>query len=434
VIPFGYSTIKVPKYKKDAPPGPTGKTVQMSFDFAPFFRADLPPAAARWNGLPEYNFVGGNNDADGVPVEALTSALAKGMQRDGQRLATYGMGYGGLGYGPLRDAIAALLEARAGMATDPDNILITTGSLQGLDLVNGALLAKDDMVIVEDVSYGGTLSRLRKLGVNYVGIEVDEDGMRMDHLRDVLAAQKKDGVQAKFIYTIPTVQNPSGTVMTTQRRQELLDLAAEYGVPIFEDDCYADLLWEGERPATIRSMDQSGRVIYCGSFSKSIAPALRIGYVVADWEVLRRIAPLKSDGGCGALEQMALAEFCPSQFDSHVDKLQKTLRGKCDVMVAALEEQFGASAEFSAPKGGIFIWITLPGNVDTDQLAKAAAAQGVLINPGSEWSADADSGRHRLRLCFGSPSHDVIRNGVARLAEICHEEFGVPLRGANVER
>jgi len=406
----------------------------MSFDYAPFFRADLPAAAARWNGFPEYNFVGGHNDADGVPIAALTSALTAVMQRDGQRLATYGMGYGGLGYGPLRDAIAAMLEARAGMATDPDNILITTGSLQAIDLVNGALLAPGDTVIVEDVSYGGTLSRLRKLGVNYVGIAVDEDGMRMDQLAQVLAAQKKDGVRAKFIYTIPTVQNPSGTVMTVQRRRELLDLAVQYGVPIFEDDCYADLLWDGERPATIRSMDQGGQVIYCGSFSKSIAPALRIGYVVADWPVLSRILPLKSDGGCGALEQMALAEYCPTQFDNHVGELQKTLREKCNVMVADLEEQFGAAAEFSAPKGGIFIWITLPDSVDTDQLAKVAAAQGVLINPGSEWSADADSGRHRLRLCFGHPSHEVIRNGVARLAEICHEEFGVPVHGANVER
>ncbi len=406
----------------------------MSFDYAPFFRADLPPAAPRWNGFPEYNFVGGHNDADGVPVAALANALTNAMHRDGKRLATYGMGYGSLGYGPLRDAIAALLEARAGMATETDNILITTGSMHGIDLVNGALLAKGDTVIVEDVSYGGTLSRLRTLGVNYTGVSVDGDGMRMDHLAEVLAAQKRDGVRAKFIYTIPTVQNPTGTVMTEGRRRELLDLAGEYGVPIFEDDCYADLLWEGLRPATIRSMDRNGQVIYCGSFSKSIAPALRVGYVVADWEVLSRILPLKADGGCGALEQMALAEYCPTQFDSHVEELQQTLRGKCDVMVAALEEQFGSAAEFSAPKGGIFIWITLPDSVDTDELAKSAAAQGVLINPGSEWSADADSGRHRLRLCFGHPSHDVIRDGVARLAKICHDEFGVPVRGANVER
>ncbi|MDP7548241.1 MAG: PLP-dependent aminotransferase family protein [Alphaproteobacteria bacterium] len=406
----------------------------MSFDYAPFFRADLPPAAVRWNGFPEYNFVGGHNDADGVPVEALSAALSAAMQRDGARLATYGMGYGALGYGPLRDAIAALLQARAGMATEPDNILITTGSMHGIDLVNGALLASGDTVIVEGVSYGGTLSRLRTLGVNYTGVSVDGDGMRMDHLAEVLAAQKRDGVRAKFIYTIPTVQNPTGTVLTTQRRREMLDLAGQYGLPIFEDDCYADLLWDGERPATIRSMDRNGQVIYCGSFSKSIAPALRVGYVVADWPVLSRILPLKADGGCGALEQMALAEYCPTQFDSHVDELQATLRGKCDVMVAALEEQFGAAAEFSAPKGGIFIWITLPDSVDTDQLATIAAAQGVLINPGSEWSADADSGRHRLRLCFGHPSHDVIRDGVARLAEICHDEFGVPIRGANVER
>ncbi|MBT6430880.1 MAG: PLP-dependent aminotransferase family protein [Rhodospirillaceae bacterium] len=406
----------------------------MSFDFTPFFRDDLPPAANPWGGFPEFNFVGGHNDADGVPVEALTEALAKAMQRDGKQLATYGMNSGAQGYLPLRTCIAQILEARAGMATAPANILITTGSLQGLDLVNGALLSPGDTVIVEDVSYGGALSRLRRCGVDYKSVKVDAGGMCMDGLATVLGDLQGQGIRPKYIYTIPTVQNPSGTVMSRERRQRMLDLARQYGVPIFEDDCYADLLWEGDRPASIRSMDENGQVIYCGTFSKSIAPALRIGYVVADWPVMSRILPLKSDGGCGALEQMALAEYCPDHFAGHVDKLRQTLKGKCETMTAALAEQFGATAEFSAPVGGIFIWITLPDDVDTDRLAQVASAQGVAINPGSEWSADPDSGRHRFRLCFGHATHQVIRDGVARLAEICHGEFGVPLRGANVER
>ncbi|MBT6262960.1 MAG: PLP-dependent aminotransferase family protein [Rhodospirillaceae bacterium] len=407
----------------------------MSFDYTPLFRNNLPaPAAARWGGFPKYSFIGGNNDAASVPVQPLLDALAKVMQRDGQQLATYGMNSGPQGYRPLREAIAKLLETNAHMPTDPDDMLITTGSNQGIDLVNDAFLSAGDTVIVEEVCYASSLSRLRYLGVNYVLIDVDEDGMNMAQLDQVLADLQSKGSQAKYIYTIPTVQNPSGTIMSVEKRQKMLDLARKYGVPIFEDDCYSDLTWDGTRPPTIRSMDDAGQVIYCATFSKSIAPALRIGYVVADWPVLSQLIPLKTDGGCGALEQMALAEFCNTQFNDHVAELRGTLKAKCDLMLSVLDEQFGTTAEIIPPKGGIFIWITMPEEVDTDKLAKVAAAQGVVINPGSEWSADPVSGRHRFRLCFGNPTHAQIREGVTLLAEICHEEFGVPLRGANVER
>ena len=407
----------------------------MSFDYTPLFRNNLPaPAAARWGGFPKYSFIGGNNDAASVPVQPLLDALAKVMQRDGQQLATYGMNSGPQGYRPLREAIAKLLETNAHMPTDPDDMLITTGSNQGIDLVNDAFLSAGDTVIVEEVCYASSLSRLRYLGVNYVLIDVDEDGMNMAQLDQVLADLQSKGSQAKYIYTIPTVQNPSGTIMSVEKRQKMLDLARKYGVPIFEDDCYSDLTWDGTRPPTIRSMDDAGQVIYCATFSKSIAPALRIGYVVADWPVLSQLIPLKTDGGCGALEQMALAEFCNTQFNDHVAELRGTLKAKCDLMLSVLDEQFGTTAEIIPPKGGIFIWITMPEEVDTDKLAKVAAAQGVVINPGSEWSADPVSGRRRFRLCFGNPAHAQIREGVTLLAEICHEEFGVPLRGANVER
>ncbi|MFP6773406.1 MAG: PLP-dependent aminotransferase family protein [Alphaproteobacteria bacterium] len=406
----------------------------MSFDYSSFFRDDLPAAANAFTGFPAYNFVGGHNDAGSVPVDALTQALGRAMARDGQHLATYGMNGGAQGYLPLRNYISDMLEARAGMPTDPGDILITTGSLQGLDLVNGALLSPGDTVIVEAVSYAGTLSRLRRHGVAYEAVKVDDGGMCMEHLATILAGLKDKGVWPKFIYTIPTVQNPSATVMNVERRQQMLDLARDYGVPIFEDDCYAELIWEGSRPPTIRSMDREGQVIYCGTFSKTVAVALRVGYVVADWPVLRRLMPLKTDGGCGALEQMALAEYCPGHYAGHVDELRRILKGKHDTMAAAMAEQFGASAEFAPQKAGIFLWVTLPDSVDTDKLAQIAGAQGVAINPGSDWSADPDTGRHRIRLCFGHASHQQIRDGVARLADICHGEFGVPLASANVER
>jgi 2-aminoadipate transaminase len=405
-----------------------------AFDFAPLLPAGLPAPAAKWTGLAKYSFVGGNNDPDQVPVEGLIDAVNAVLRREGKTLATYGLASGPQGYLPLRQFLAAKLKSDAGIDCAADEILIVSGSLQALDLVNATLLARGDTVIIERDTYQGALNRLTRLGVNVVGIPLDHEGMRMDALAEALADLKRRDVTPKYIYTIPTVQNPTGTIMPQTRRTELLKLAEQYGVPIFEDDCYADLIWDGKRPPAIHAMSTNCGVIHIGSFSKSIAPALRVGYIVAPWNVLSRMLALKTDAGSGALEQMVLAEYCAPHFGSHVPKLTRGLRAKLDTLMEALNEQFGTAAEFEDPKGGIFLWVKLPDHVDTLKLYQAALAAGVAINPGPEWSTDKAYAGSRLRLCFASPSHDQIREGVAVLAEVCHREFGVPARSANVEK
>jgi 2-aminoadipate transaminase len=258
--------------------------------------------------------------------------------------------------------------------------------------------------------------------------------MRTDALATALADLKARGVTPKYIYTIPTVQNPTATIMGEKRRTELLRLAGEYGVPVFEDDCYADLVWDGKRPPALYAMSQSANVIHVGSFSKSIAPALRVGFVVAPWAIMSRMLALKTDAGSGALEQMVLAEYCAPHFTTHVPALRKGLRRKVETLMETLNEQFGTAAEFEDPKGGIFLWVKLPDNVDTMKLYQAALKEGVAINPGNEWSTDKAHSGSRLRICFASPTHDQIRQGVAILAEVCRREFGVPTRSANVEK
>jgi 2-aminoadipate transaminase len=404
------------------------------FDYARLLRPDLPPAATGWAGFPKYNFVGGHNDADSVPVEGLIAAATQVLRREGKTLATYGLDSGPLGYRPLREFIAGKLADDAGVTCSPDQILITSGSLQGLDLVNQVLLSPGDTVIVERMTYGGAITRLRRLDVNIVGVELDHDGLSSDGLEAALADLKRRGIKPKYIYSIPTVQNPTATVMSEARRAELLQLSQTYAVPIFEDECYADLVWSGTRPRALLGMARDGRVIHIGSFSKSIAPALRLGYLVADWPLMSRILAVKSDGGSGALEQMILAEYCRESFDAHVQALRKTLRRKLDTLVEALRAQFGSAAEFDDPAGGIFLWVKLPGTVDTTRLAQLALQAGVAINPGAEWMTDAGAGKTRLRICFAHPSEQVIREGVARLAEVCHREFGVPTRSADVHR
>jgi 2-aminoadipate transaminase len=184
----------------------------------------------------------------------------------------------------------------------------------------------------------------------------------------------------------------------------------------------------------MRGIVGDDRVIYVGSFSKSIAPAVRLGYIVANWPVMSRILPLKTDSGTGAIDQMVLAEFCEARFDDHVGALRKVLKRKLGVLTEAVSANFGTAAEFDVPDGGIFLWIKLPDTVDTLKLFQAAGKEGVSLNPGAEWSVDPVHGKSRLRLCFANPTEQVIREGVAKLAEICNREFGVPTRIANVGR
>jgi 2-aminoadipate transaminase len=405
-----------------------------AFDFAPLFPAGLPAPSVKWPGSPKCNFTGGNNDPDQIPIDGLLTASNAVLTREGRTLASYGLASGPQGYKPLREFLAAKLKSDAGMSCTFDDILIVSGSLQALDLINSVFLTRGDTVIIEQETYQGSLNRLTRLGVNSVGIPLDDEGMRMDALASALAGLKQKGIRPKYIYTIPTVQNPTGTIMGTERRVELLRLSEEYGTPIFEDDCYADLIWSGERPPALYAMSKTGGVIHIGSFSKSIAPALRVGYIVAGWEVLSRILSMKVDAGSGALEQMVLAEYCAPHFTTHVQKLRRGLRAKLETLMDALNEQFGTAAEFEDPKGGIFLWVKLPDSVDTMKLYQSALKAGVVINPGPEWSTNKTHSKSRLRLCFASPSKEDIRQGVAALAEVCRKEFGVPARIANVER
>jgi 2-aminoadipate transaminase len=403
-------------------------------DFAPLFKSGLPAPAAKWTGSAKYNFIGGNNDADELPLDGLIAASNAVLKREGRTLSTYGLASGPQGHRPLREFIAQKLMRDARMVCGPDDILVTSGSLQAIDLINGVFLGPGDTAIIERDCYQGSINRLIRLGINVIGIPLDRDGMRMDVLSAALDDLKQRGVRAKYIYTIPTVQNPTGTVMPEARRVELLRLAESHGVPIFEDDCYADLVWDGSRPPALYAMAQDGNVVHVGSFSKSIAPALRVGYIVASWPVLARALALKTDAGSGALEQMVLAEYCMPHFANHVPALRCALRKKLDTLMESLDEQFGTAAEFEEPAGGIFLWVKLPDNVDTMMLYQRALAAGIAINPGPEWSTDKQYSRSRMRLCFASPTHDEIRNGIAALADVCRREFGVPARSGNVAR
>ena len=405
-----------------------------SFDFTSAFRPGLPAPAVKFAGFPKYNFVGGHNDADHVPIDGLIKAATSVLKREGTTLATYGLQSGALGYRPLREFLSRKLKGYGDISATPDEILITSGSGGGLDFVANVLAAPGDTVLVEQETYGGALTRLARFGLKPVGVPLDAEGLRPDALANTLDRLKRENIRPRYIYTIPTVQNPTGASMSEQRRADILKVAQAHAVPILEDECYSDLIWDGKRPPALYAMSKSGGVIHVGSFSKSISPAIRIGYVVAGWDVLSRMLALKTDGGTGALDQMILAEFCTSEFAAHVPKLNAGLKAKLDTLTEALAENFGTAAEFVAPRGGIFLWVKLPDNVDAKKLYQTALAAGIAINPGPEWSTNTEHSKSRLRLCFANPSHAAIREGVAALAEVCRRDFGVPARIANVKR
>ena len=391
----------------------------MGFEISELYRQDLPPAEATWGGIPSFSFVGGNNDEDNVPVAGLTEAVQRVLQREGRKLAVYNLGGSPLGHEDLRRFICEKLGVRAATNVNVDEVLITSGSLQALDLVNDLLLLPGDNVIVEEATYGGMISRLNRLGVVVHGVGLDQHGVRPDHLVELLESCSSHGRPAKYLYTIPTVQNPTGSCMPLERRLEILAAMDGFQTAIFEDDCYADLLWGCDRPPTLWELDgPNRRVIYCGSFSKSIAPALRVGYLVAESPVLQQILSLKTDAGSGALEQMVVAEYASAHFDRHAERLTSVLHGKAEAMAEAIRQNFGDSVHFDMPQGGIFMWLTFADGVNTADFSLEAAGSEIEFNAGAGWSVDPAWGANKMRLCFGNPSVEAIREGVQRLAEI----------------
>ena len=404
------------------------------FDIRKHLAPHAQTSAAPFTGFPKHHFVGGNIDEPTVPAAALAETVADLLRREGHGMAKYNMESGPQGYLPLRQATADMLNRRAGMRIGAKDVLMTSGSLQAMDLVNTAFLSPGDLVLIEAENYAGTMGKLDAMGVSYLAIPQDDQGMRMDALEALLAQCRASGRMPRYIYTIPTIQNPTGTILPLERRHQMLALAREYDVPIFEDDCYADLVFSGTRPPAIQALDQEGRVVYCGTYSKTIAPALRVGFLVAPWPLMGHILSLKTDAGSGALEQMVLSEFVPKSFDAHVASLLPMLEAKAATLCAALDEHFGASVEYTRPRGGIYLWVTLPEGVDTARLNTAAQQHGIEINPGAQWAVDGPANARRMRICFGNPSHASLREGIAKLAEICFQEFGIPERSGNLAR
>ncbi len=390
-----------------------------------------PGPGVRFGGFAEYYFIGGNNDPTQIPKDMLARAAETVIKRDGHMIAIYNMGVGPQGYPPLRAFVADKMKRHRGITVDGENILITTGSNQGIDLVVAAMINPGDVVVMEEHCYASSISRFKKSGAVVIPVKLDDDGIVMDDLARILAEQKAAGTPVKMIYTIPTIQNPTGSILPMDRRVRMVELARQFDTLIFEDECYADLIWAGGAPAALYSMAPE-RTVHIGSFSKTLAPALRLGYATGDWEILGRMTALKNDGGTGALDQMIASEYFTTYFDQHVESLTKVLGDKLDCMIEAVEAEFGSHMTLFKPKGGIFLWMKLPDEVDVRTLIGPAGKEGIVFNPGPEWSLLGDGAKSHLRLCFALNSKENIREGVAKFARVCFEQTGIPPQSRNV--
>ena len=378
------------------------------------------PASRAAHPAARYDFGVAYPDPDSLPLEQLVESLGEELRRAGRTLARYPHP---LGYPPLREWLAARLAATRGFTVDPDAIMLGSGSNEPNFLVAQALVNPGDVVLAEEFTYAGTLGFLRRFGADVRPVACDSDGMLPDSLDSQIQAAIDEGRRPKAVYTIPTFQNPLGFVASLPRRAEVTEITARYGVPVWEDDCYVDLNFDHpDLPPAIRSLDESGRTIYVASFSKNIAPGMRLGYVTAAPALMDRIAAIKGTGGVSQFTAMAVNRFAQTGLDAHIEQARVRLQAKRDALLAALEVHLGDRARWTRPDGGLFLFVQMLDGTDTVAAAERAAARGVLFAPGTHTAADGASGRDRMRLCYGWNHPDEMDAAIAELAAALQPE------------
>ncbi|MFU8816745.1 MAG: PLP-dependent aminotransferase family protein [Pseudomonadales bacterium] len=365
-----------------------------------------------------YDFGTGRGDPETFPVAALQAAAQRAIGNNAQALTNYP---GALGHLGLRQAMARRESEREGVSVDPDQLLITHGSMQAVTLTAQTLQqAPGDTVIVEEFSYPGTLSAYRNLKLNMEGIPLSHEGMRLDVLEERLKSLEAAGRQARFIYAISTYQNPTGFVMPKANRLALIALAARYGVPVVEDNCYADVHYEGPVEPALYTLDASPDQIYLCSLSKILAPGLRLGYVLARSPVLEQLMSKRNDAGSNTLAAAIAAEFYADGIWSHARHVNEVLRVKRDRLLANLQEHLNDICVWSEPPGGLFVWVRLPEDVDRQRLWQICQSQQVSYLPGSAFHFAGQDVPY-LRLAFGHLNQEQIDEGSARLARCIRE-------------
>lgn len=393
----------------------------MSYTLSKKF-ANLKPSAVReilkvTNEPGMIAFAGGSPDTDAFPCDEVKKITAEILDENPVSALVYGVSEG---YEPLRKTVAEWLKKRENVSSEEDTVIITAGATQIMDITTRVLCSEGDTVICEEPSFIGSLNCFRSHGCKLAGVPIDDDGMNMQALERVI----KENPSAKFIYTIPNFQNPGGTTLSLEKRKEMYRLAKENNLVILEDNPYGNLRVEGEDVPAIKSFDTDGIVVYAGSFSKILAPGIRVAYAV----VPNRIAPAftigkqVSDVHTGVLNQMIVSRwFDEYDVNKHIENIRKIYRRKLSLMCDCLDKYCSDFISYVRPQGGLFIWAKLPDDVDMLDYVGKLLERKVAVVPGSAFMTDDTKPCSYIRLNFSTPSDENIIDGVKIMGEVAKE-------------
>lgn len=361
-------------------------------------------------------FAAGNPDAAAFPVEEVREISKRIFEEAPVTALQYGVTEG---YAPLRARVKQYMKEKHNIGRDFDDLIITSGATQVMDLSTKTLCNFGDVVISESPSFIGSLNCFRSYGVQLRGVPVEADGMNMD----ILEQKLQENQNVRFIYTIPNFQNPSGATMSLEKRKKLYALAKQYGVLILEDNPYGDLRVSGESLPSIKSMDEDGIVIYAGSFSKVLAPGVRVGYTVAPAPIVAKMTVGKqaADTHTPMFTQMLVDEWmATTDFEAHIQKIREIYRRKLNLMCDLIDEKLGGFVEYVRPEGGMFVWCRLPDSVNMLDFCARAVEKKVAVVPGSAFTVEEGETTNCFRMNFTTPSDENIVKGMDILGELRH--------------
>ena len=364
------------------------------------------------------SFVYGDPDPESLPLEEMAQAadiLAENKRVDA-------LGYANpVGPDGLSLALANKLKTDYGLDVTPEQILLSLGAASGLGLVVDMLVDPGDVVLADAPAWMGATGMFRLAGADVIGVEVDQDGVNPDRVLEAIETLGKEGRAPKFLYTIPTFQNPAGVELSLERREQLAKIASEHGLLILEDDAYIDLRFSGEPKPTIFGIAEPGTVLLFGTLSKTIAAGMRLGWCAGPADVIAVLSRRRTDSLRNTYNAPRAAGFITTgRHREHIDELRRIYAEKCAHMLAALEREMPEGTSWTTPNGGFFIWVTLPDGVDSVEIHPKAQENLVDYIPGTSFYSDG-SGRNSLRLSYSAVTAEQIDEGIARLAKVIKE-------------
>lgn len=364
------------------------------------------------------SFSGGLPSPDLFPIEDIKTACQSVLSESGREALQYTTTEG---YAPLRRWVADRMNRRLGTRFSEDEILLTHGSQQAIDLTGKVFLDEDDIVLCESPTYLAALSAFRLFGCRFIEVPTDDDGMIPEELEKILSTESR----VKLIYTIPEFQNPTGRTWSLERKKALVSIATRYNIVVLEDNPYGELRFEGDALPSAASFDSIGNVLCLGTFSKIFCPGYRIGWIAGNRELIDKYVLVKqgTDLQCNTIGQYEIAEYLKSfDIDSHIDKIRKDYRAKRDIMLQVMDEYFPKGVRYTRPSGGLFAWVTLPEHIDAKELLVECLKEKVAFVPGGSFFPNGGH-QNTLRINFSFATQEQVREGIKRIAMVMRREF-----------